>query len=265
MILGFLLTINSDMNKIIIGDATLYCGNCLDILPEITNIDLVCCDPPYGTTLMEWDTIIDYSTLWPLLRKSCSKRYIMTASQPFTSALVMSNTKQFSHELIWSKSKTGNPFLAKIMPMKTHENILVFGKGPYNPIMTPGEPYTRMVRSANKNNTTNNHKYGVKDDHLIENKGERYPKSVQHFTQNWSRQQQIHPTQKPVELMKWLIETYSNPNDTILDFSMGSGTTGIAAIQAGRKFVGIEISDVYFKIAQDRIQEAVNAIVPTIP
>ena len=251
------------ITKIEIGDATLFQGDCLDILPEIKNVDLVCCDPPYGTTLMTWDTVIDYSLLWPLLKASCGKRYVMTASQPFTSALLMSNAKQFSHELIWAKSKTGNPFLAKVMPMKTHENILVFGKGPYNPQMVPGEPYTRLVKSAVKNNTTNNHKFGAKNDVLIENTGERYPRSIVTFPQNWSRQQQIHPTQKPVELMKWLIETYSDPGDTILDFSMGSGTTGIAAIECGRKFIGIEITPEYFKIATDRIQKAYDlSIVP---
>ena len=159
---------------------------------------------------------------------------ILTATQPFASIAILSNPKWFKCEWIWVKSRSGSPLTAKYMPLKLHENILVFCEGrtkTYNPQMTTGEPYKRDLDHIGKEN---NHRFGIKRVHS-ENNGTRFPLTVQKIKQNWSRQQQIHPTQKPVELMEYLIKTYTNKNEVVLDNAMGSGTTGIACINTVKK------------------------------
>jgi site-specific DNA-methyltransferase (adenine-specific) len=183
---------------------------------------------------------------------------VLFGTQPFTSILIQSNLKMFKYELIWHKSKCGSGFTAKYRPLAKHENICVFGKNKitYHPQKVQGIPYVRK-HTANETKI-NNHKIGFKntDGIISSNDGFRYPESVQFFQQNWRRQDQLHPTQKPIELMEWLIKSYSNEDDIILDNCMGSGTTGVAAINTNRNFIGIELNEEYFNIAKKRIEEA---------
>lgn len=239
-----------------IGPHILYNTQCQRGLPRLkeNSINTVICDPPYGTTLLQWDTVIDFEWLWPALNRVCKNRHVLFSSQPFTSKLLVSNERAFSHEVVWEKTITGNPYLAKKMPMKKHENILVFNPGTYNPQMEKGDPYTRAGCEIKQEKNT--HKYGAKRSLDQDNVGTRYPSSVQLFKREWRRQDQIHPTQKPLALMCWLTATYSNPADAVLDFSFGSGQTGIACAYLGRKFVGVEKDPQYFDIACARIEEA---------
>lgn len=238
---------------------TLHHGDCLKLLLDVepTSVDLILADLPYGTTNLEWDTVIDLPTLWRrytrvLKPTGCA---VLFGSQPFTSQLILSNPEWFKYELIWDKNKCGSPGLAKIRPMKTHENIIVFapGKTTYNPQMESGEPYSRK---APKKIRCNHHGYGFKNEDGIENTGTRYPKSVLNISRDFSAQQQVHPTQKPVPLLAWLVATYSNPGDTVLDNVMGSGPAGVAAVSLGRKFIGMDTDAGYFEIARQRIAEA---------
>lgn len=239
----------------------LHHGDCLDVLWHVpaASVDLVIADLPYGTTDIAWDTPIPLDQLWAAYTRvlKTSGCVVLFGSQPFTSTLVLSNLRGFKYELIWDKNKCGSPGLAKVRPMKTHENILVFapGKTTYNPQMTTGEPYKR---AAAKQVRCNNHGYGFGNagGTGIENTGTRYPKSVLAISRDFSAQQQVHPTQKPVPLLEWLVATYSNPGDVVLDNTMGSGSTGVAAVALGRWFVGIEKEAEYFEIAQARITAA---------
>lgn len=234
-----------------------YLDNCLDRLPTFAkhSVDAVICDPPYGTTLMKWDSVISFELLWPELKAVTKGRTILFGSQPFTSKLLLSNERQFSHEIIMEKTITGNPFLAKKMPLKKHENILVFGQGPYNPQMEQGAPYARKESAMDK--SKNNHKYGAKVKSAVVNDGSRYPGSVQKFRREWSRQQQIHPTQKTIAVMCWIVATYTNKGMTVLDFAAGSGTTGVACAYLGRKSVQIESIKEYFNMCCERLVAAV--------
>lgn len=183
---------------------------------------------------------------------------VLFGSQPFTAALVMSRPKWFKHELIWDKNKCGSPGLANIRPMKTHENVLIFapGRTTYNPQMESGEPYSRKTeRPEGYVGRCNNHKYAMKPRSEFRNEGTRYPKSVLRISRDFSAQQQVHPTQKPVPLLEWIVRTYSNQGETVLDNCMGSGSTGIAALQQGRRFVGIENDPEMAKIAERRIAD----------
>jgi len=225
------------------------------------SIDLILCDLPYGTTLNKWDTVLPLPELWKHWKRVLKNTgsVVLFGSQPFTSSLVTSNLEWFKHELIWDKNKCGSPGLAKIRPMKTHENIVVFceGRTTYNPQMEKGTPYART--SSNPDGyvgKSNNHKYGMKPRASFSNDGTRYPKSVLHISRDFSAQQQVHPTQKPVPLLEWLIKTYSNVGEVVLDCCMGSGSTGVACMNTDRKFVGIEMDVGYFNIAKARIKDA---------
>jgi site-specific DNA-methyltransferase (adenine-specific) len=241
----------------------LILGDCLEKMKEIEDesIDLLIVDPPYGSTTMEWDKIIPFNLLWPEIERVVKPKanIIIFGSQPFTSLLIASKIDWFRYELIWNKNKCGSPGLAKKRPMKVHENIIVFSKKPgsiYNPQMEEGEPYKRTSKNPDGYvGKANNHKYGLKPRKSFENTGTRYPKSIINISRDFSAQQQVHPTQKPVPLMEWLIKTYSNENDLILDNCMGSGTTGVAALNLNRKFIGIEKEKEYFDISEKRIEE----------
>jgi site-specific DNA-methyltransferase (adenine-specific) len=232
----------------------LLLGDCLEKMAEIPDgsVDMVMADLPYGTTACKWDSVIPFEPLWVAYRRVCKKNaaIVLTASQPFTSALVMSNIKFFRYSLVWKKSKCGSPLLAKHRFMAKHEDVLIFsfGKETYNPQMEEGKPYARSGVSVK----TNNHGYGLKQV-TTKNEGTRYPSSVLVFPQQWRRQDQVHPTQKPVALMEYLIRTYTNAGETVLDNTMGSGTTGVACINTGRNFIGIERDENYFNIARSRI------------
>lgn len=188
---------------------------------------------------------------------------IFFGSQPFTSLLITSNINWFRHELIWNKNKCGSPGLAKYRPQKVHENIIVFSKesgGTYNPIMEKGDSFKRESLQKpygvkNDGTKINRHGYGFKTEPSSSiNIGTRYPKSILHASRNFSAQQQVHPTQKPTHLLNWLIMTYSNPKDTVLDFCMGSGSCGVSSKMTGRNFIGIEKDKEYFEIAKTRIE-----------
>jgi site-specific DNA-methyltransferase (adenine-specific) len=176
---------------------------------------------------------------------------VLFGSEPFSSALRISNIKNYKYDLIWDKNKGSQPQLAKIQPMKSHENISIFGNGKiiYNPQMEIGKPYIRNNKgSSEKDNMIKS----LKPIKQI-NTGFRYPKTVLTFSRDFSAQTRLHPTQKPVELLEYLIKTYTNKNETVLDFTMGSGTTGVACKNLNRNFIGIELDETYFNIAKERI------------
>ena len=230
----------------------------MQTLPE-QSVDCIICDPPYGTTSIQWDKILDFEQMWQCYDRIIKPQgmMILFGSQPFSAQLICSKLNWFKYEIIWNKNKCGSPGLAKIRPMKVHENILVFTKKPggtYHPQMTEGEPYARQ--SSNPDGYVpqrNTHGYGLKARTGFVNTGTRYPKSILNISRDFSAQQQVHPTQKPVPLLEWLINTYSNEGDLILDNCMGSGSTGIAAMNLSRSFIGIENDSEYFRIAQERI------------
>ena len=244
-------------------NSTIHLGDCLEVMKTLTDhsIDLVVCDPPYGTTMMEWDKVLDFKELWKTYERIVKPNGMIClfGSQPFTSFLICSNPKWFRYELIWNKNKCGSPGLAKYRPMKTHENIIVFSQnsgGTYNPQMEKGIPYERT--SSNPDGyigRINNHKYGMKPRKSFKNEGTRYPKSILNISRDFSAQQQVHPTQKPVSLMEWLIKTYSNEGEMVLDNCLGSGATGIACKNTNRNFIGIEKEEIYYKIACERINQ----------
>jgi len=232
-----------------VSGSALFQGDCLDIMPLIpdNSIDLILCDLPYGTTACKWDSIIDLDLLWKQYKRIIkdSGAIVLTASQPFTTRLISSNYEMFRYEWIWEKTLFSNFALVKKQPAKLHENILVFYKKQpiYNPQMQVGKPYTDKPRKRTMG--VINNAIGIKK--AIENKGERYPSSVQKFSNGNNGTQ--HPTQKPLELMKYLISTYSNENDMVLDNTMGSGTTCLGAKELNRKFIGIEKEPKYYEIA----------------
>jgi len=225
-------------------------GECLEEISHLKDgsIDLLVVDLPYGTTACSWDSIIDLPSLWTQLNRVCkeSAAMVFTAQQPFTWKLASSNPTAFKYELIWQKPNGTNPFAAKNMPMKRHENILVFyrSKPTYNPQMEQGKPY---VWDSKRSKGEAGGMAGATG--RIESDGKRYPSSILKFKQ----ERGLHPTQKPVALMEWLIKSFSNEGDVVLDCTMGSGTTGVAAKNLKRKFIGIELSKEYFDIATKRI------------
>ena len=235
------------INKVIQGD-------CLEVMKDIPDksIDMILCDLPYGTTACKWDTIIPFEPLWEQYKRIIKDNgaIVLTASQPFTSALVMSNPDMFRYELLWIKEQgTGNLNANKI-PLKQHENISVFYKllPLYNPQMTEGKPYT-IKRQKNINVIFG--KTGTKDGYETKNKGERYPTSTLYF--NRELRGRFHPTQKPVALFEYLIKTYTNEGDLVLDNCAGSGTTGVACKNLNRNFILIEKEPEYIDIINKRL------------
>jgi site-specific DNA-methyltransferase (adenine-specific) len=251
----------------------LYNDCCFEVFKDLPDqsVDMVCVDPPYGTTTIKWDQILDFDRMWQELERICkpAANIIVFGSQPFSSLVIASKIDWFRYELVWNKNKCGSPGLAKHRPQKVHENIMLFSRksgGTYNPIMEQGEAYKREAKDKEKGYGTgmNSHGYGFsnKGPYLGgENHGTRYPKSILHASRNFSAQQTVHPTQKPTNLLNWLIMTYSNSSDTVLDFTMGSGSCGVSAKMTGRNFIGIEQEKEYFDIAQQRIQQATDCSV----
>lgn len=205
-----------------------------------------------STTACAWDFVIPMDKLWEQYYRVCKKNAAMvfTASQPFTTTLISSNLKDFRYEWIWEKPQGTNPMNAKVMPLKSHENVAVFyrEKPTYNPQMWYSTPYGGFKSDTSKIGEV----YGsAKSQHRDNPDGSRYPRTVQKFKQ----EKGFHPTQKPVEMMEYFIKTYSNKGETILDNTMGSGTTGVAAVKLGRNFIGMEQETKYFEIATTRIDE----------
>lgn len=235
---------------------SLYYGDCLEVMKEIpdNSVDMVLCDLPYGSTACAWDIIIPFEPLWEQYNRICKQNAAMvfTAVQPFTCLLGASNIANLRYEWIWQKPQGTNPLNAKVMPLKDHENILVFfRKRPvYNPQMWKSTPYGGFYSDQKGLGEV----YGdsTKSIHKGSPDGSRYPKTVLQFQQETG----LHPTQKPVKLMEYLIKTYTNEGDVVLDNTMGSGTTGIAALNTRRAFIGIEKDEKYFTMAKKRIERA---------
>ena len=250
-------------------DTTIYNDDCMKVLKELpdSSVDLVLTDPPYGTTSIEWDKILNFDEVWTELKRIMKPKTnaLFFGSQPFSSFVVTSNIDWFKYELIWNKNKCGSPGLSKYRPNKIHENILVFANesgAVYNPIMEEGDPYVRKSEKGyGSGKNTHGYGFGNKKSFGSKNDGTRYPKSILHASRNFSAQQTVHPTQKPTNLLNWLIMTYSNPGDIVLDFTMGSGSTGVSAKLTGRKFIGVEIDKGYFDISKERIELVQSNIV----
>jgi len=236
----------------------LHLGDCLDVMQDIPDgsVDMVMTDPPFGTTACKWDSVIPFEPMWAQLKRITkpSGAIVLMASQPFTSALVMSNVGMFRYDLKWIKTQATGFYNANRMPLRAHEDIIVFYQSlpSYNPQKTAGEPYVQKRGSASE-------VYQGKDLSVTVNEtGMRHPLSWRVFQRDADK---THPTQKPVALMEYLIRTYTNPGETVLDFTCGSGTTGVACVNTSRKFIGIERDPDYFAAASARIQKAqVDAI-----
>jgi len=228
----------------------IYLGDCLEIMPSIPDksIDMILCDLPYGTTACKWDTIIPLEPLWGQYKRIIKDNgaIVLTASQPFTSILVASAIDIFSYSWIWEKEQGVNFLLSKKQPLKVHEDILVFSKTQtiYNPQMTSGKPY--ISGKGTSGDVTNN---VIKIQ--THNNGTRYPKSIIKI----NRQTGLHPTQKPVALFEYLIKTYTNEGDLVLDNCAGSGTTGVACQNLKRNYILIEKEPKYYDIILKRLSE----------
>ncbi len=236
------------------------CGDCLEVMKDIPDksIDLVLTDPPYGITACAWDAVIPFPEMWSMLLRVAKDDtpIIFTASQPFTSAIVMSNPTLFKHEWIYKKLCASNFAQAKYAPMKEHESVLIFGKAKVNyyPIKEERQG-SGGDRVKHKFNITRSGEFTSIRDALPSPETERYPSSVQEFNNRAVGDRGLHPTQKPVELFRYFIETYSKDNDLILDPFLGSGTTAVVAYQLHRRYIGIEISPNYVKIAKKRLAQ----------
>ena len=235
-------------------------GDCLELMGNIADesVDLILCDLPYGTTSCKWDAVLPFEALWEHYRRVAKPNaaIVLTASQPFTTALIGSNLQGFCYSWVWNKVFAANFVLAKRQPLKTHEDVLVFsksGKMPvYHPIKTLRDKPIRKGKNADESGAIPikaNTKYDRKE--YID----KCPESIIIFSSR-DAARGLHPTQKPVSLMEYLIKTYTNEGDLVLDNCMGSGTTGVACMNTGRRFIGMEQMPEYFDIAKARIETA---------
>lgn len=237
-------------------------GDCLELMKDIPShsIDMILCDLPYGTTSCKWDIIIPFEPLWEEYKRIIKNNgaIALFGKQPFTSFLIQSNLKWWRYELIWEKEKGTDFGNANRKPLNAHESIQIFyNKQPtYNKQMLPGQPYTKKNYHNNNEEDLN---FKSDNSGIWINKGERTPITVLKFTRdNIHKGTNFHPTQKPVKLLEWLIKSYTNEGETVLDNCMGSGSTGLACINTNRNFIGYELEPNYFKIAQDRINNLTN-------
>lgn len=238
----------------------LYNDDCFNVFPLIPgkSVDAIICDLPYGTTACKWDSILPLDNLWSeykrIIKDNCP--IVLFSQIPFDKVLGCSNLEWLKYEWIWEKSKASNFLQSSYMPMRVHENILVFsnGKCKYYPQKEDGKPYrTRKINAKHGNPNAYNNIPNYMEREPIEMTG-RLPRTVQYF-KTAHTEGKFHPTQKPIELMEYLIKTYTNENEIVLDNCMGSGTTGVACKLTNRKFIGIEKEPEYFNIAQKRISE----------
>lgn len=229
-------------------------GDCLERMKEIPSgsVDMILTDPPYGTTACKWDSIIPLEPMWEQLKRIIKPNgaIVMTASQPFTSILITSNLNCYKHQWVWNKNNSAGFATAKVRPFAICEDVLVFSgsgeKVKYYPQMTKGKMRKKGGYSSSDN-------YGIKP--TLKTCDQYYPKNLIEIS-NANQKGKVHPTQKPVALMEYLIKTYTNECETVLDFTMGSGSTGVAAKNLNRKFIGIELDEDYFTIAKNRIESA---------
>ena len=231
----------------------LHHGDCLEVMDDLikrgVKVDVIITDPPYGTTACKWDSVIPMPEMWERLNKLIKPNgaIVLFGSEPFSSALRMSNIKNYKYDWVWDKKKGGNIMNLKSQPYKTHEIVSVFNQHNYYPIMETQKERTGKTYSKGEANGIKN--YG--DERIYK---EKYPKSILESS-NANQNGKVHPTQKPVALMEYLIKTYTNEGEIVLDFTMGSGTTGVACVNTNRSFIGIEMDDKYFNIASKRIKE----------
>ena len=230
-------------------------GDCLELMKDIPDksIDMILCDLPYGTTQNKWDSVIPLEPLWEQYKRIIKDNgvIVLTSQGIFTAKLILSNEKWFKYKWVWEKSKATNFLNAKKQPLRKHEDMCVFyNKQPkYNPQMTEGEPYDKGIR---KNQLTGS--YGEFNPVHVKSEGKRYPTDVVYFKTAESEGKVYHSTQKPVALLEYLIKTYTNEGELVLDNCMGSGSTGVACLNTNRKFIGIELDENYFNIAKERIE-----------
>ena len=240
------------------GKKEILLGDCLELMKDIPNgsIDMILCDLPYGTTACKWDTIIPFDKLWEQYERIIKPNgaIVLTASQPFTSALVMSNLKMFKYEIIWEKSKHSNFALVNRQHLKTHENILIFSKGKYtyNKQMEVRVNKNRQKYAINTTNRKSDGIYGeIKGQIKFNSQDLKSPQSIQYFVS----ERGLHPTQKPVALFEYLIKTYTNEGDLVLDNCAGSGTTAIACLKTKRQFIVMEKEQEYYDIILKRVAD----------
>jgi len=243
----------------------IHLGDCLEIMKQIPDksIDMILCDLPYGTTKNKWDAVIPFDELWNNYKRIIKENgaIVLFGSQPFTTDLINSNRKDFRYEVIWDKKMVTGFATCKVQPMKCHENIIVFysKKPTYNPqLRDVKKPFGKILDGVKSEN------YGD-----LVNKGKRgvgYPKTIIEFPKpnNLSKDGNLHPTQKPIGLIEWLVKTYTNENETVLDNCMGSGTTAIACMNTNRNFIGIEKDETYFNLANKRIKEHNQIKIPLV-
>ena len=255
----------------------LYQGDCLEVMDKLIadgiKVDAIITDPPYGTTACKWDSVIPFEPMWDRLKKlrNDNTPIVLFGSEPFSSALRMSNIENYRYDWIWHKNLSGSFATAKKMPMKYHENISVFYKKlpTYNPQF---QPYAESVgkrfkdgemvnRKKEFNNSTNSLQGGLSFEGTqpIDTKRGKYPESVQFFkSEHNANGKRLHPTQKPVPLFEYLIKTYTNKGETVLDNCMGSGTTAIACLNTDRQYIGFELDETYYKLSLERIAKALG-------
>ena len=243
-------------------------GDCLERMKEIPDgsVDMILSDPPYGTTACKWDSIIDLNLMWEQLSRiiKLNGAIVLTASQPFTSALIMSNPSWFKYSWVWCKNRATGHVHAKNKPMKQHEDVCVFSSGntlhrgqsknrmPYYPqgLIELPKGTKRRTRNDAGDNAVMAHRKSHKET-ISTHTG--YPISLIKFSVDVNNGERVHPTQKPISLMEYLIKTYTNEGESVLDFAMGSGTTGVACRNLNREIIGIELDEAYFKVAQQRV------------
>mgnify|MGYP000936853141 FL=1 len=231
----------------------LYQGDCLEVMKNIPDksIDMILCDLPYGITARnKWDTILPLDTLWEQYNRVIKNNgaIVLFGSEPFSSMCRTSNIKQYKYDWVWDKKQAGNVLNAKRQPLKIFENIMVFNTKTYYPIMRKGK--LRKKGGLNKQPEITGK---VKLDYTTYN-DKYYPTAILEFS-NANKRNRLHPTQKPVALLEYLIKTYTNKGEVVLDNCMGSGSTGIACLNTNRNFIGIELDEGYFKIAEQRLKE----------
>ena len=234
-------------------------GDCLERMHAIPygSVDLIFTDPPFGTTKCSWDSIIPFEPMWAELKRVIKPNgaIVLFGAEPFSSLLRCSNIKDFKYDWVWEKSKATGFLNSKRQPLRAHEIISVFYSKPptYTPQMTEGVAYNKGVRKEQ----TQNDVYGSFDQVEVKSDGLRFPRSVQYFKTAES-EGGFHKTQKPVALLEYLIKTYTQENETVLDFTFGSGSTGVACVNSNRNFIGVELDENYFNIAEKRIQDALD-------
>ena len=240
---------------VVTNEYSLLFGDCLERMKEIpdASVDAIICDPPFGTTACAWDSVIPFDLMWEQLKRIIKPNgaIVLFGSEPFSSALRMSNIKKYKYDWVWDKRLPSGMQIAKYRPMQRHENIMVFcenGTPKYYPIKTPQKERTGKIYSKSETSPV---KY---DDGKLKTYKEKNPQSIIEFYKRDGKS--LHPTQKPVALLEYLIKTYTQEGETVLDFTFGSCSTGVACLNTNRKFIGVEMEEKYFDIGVNRIQES---------